>query len=391
MIGPMNLLWAALAQAVLGALTAVVVYLLGRRLFDDTTGLLAGVLTGIYGPAIFYTGILLSTTLEIFLSVLILYTITLARSRPTIGRWLGAGIVAGLGCLARPNFLLGVLAILAALPVLLPRGDRRPEWTTIWRAGAAFAIGIILVIAPCTARNRIIGGQWVLISAAGPETYRIANSYDSTPMNFVYPKRPPMPLASYAFWRHQGRKALLFWWGLEVPQNVNYYLGREGSRILRLPWFPFWLAVPLAAVGLWASRKRARSLGHVYIFLGAYYLSVVAFFVIARWRLPFIIPLLIFSAYGILTLYRNAVMARLWDCAGRPDWPWLAGVPMKGMSLLRFTALSAGPSMILPLQLTNVEVRRLDGTLVNLVRTVDGLGCLGDDPQRRQRAAQYEP
>lgn len=39
------------------------------------------------------------------------------------------------------------------------------------------------------------------------------------------------------------------------------------------------------------------------------------------------------------TLYRNAVMARLWNCAGPPDWPWLAGVPMKGMSLLRFTAM----------------------------------------------------
>lgn len=38
-------------------------------------------------------------------------------------------------------------------------------------------------------------------------------------------------------------------------------------------------------------------------------------------------------------LYRNAVMARLMNCDGPPDWPWLAGVPMEGMSLLRFTAL----------------------------------------------------
>ena len=38
-------------------------------------------------------------------------------------------------------------------------------------------------------------------------------------------------------------------------------------------------------------------------------------------------------------LYRNAVMSRLMVCDGPPDWPWLAGEPMKGMSLLRFTAL----------------------------------------------------
>jgi len=124
-----------------------------------------------------------------------------------------------------------------------------------------------------------------------------------------------MPLTSYAFWHHQARKALLFWWGLEVPQNVSYYLGREVSWILRLPWFPFWLAVPLAALGLWVTRQHARALAHIYIFLGAYYLSVVAFFVIARWRLPLIIPLLIFSASGLLSLYRNAA-ARDWRPLG---------------------------------------------------------------------------
>ena len=315
MAGPANLLGAALVQAILGALTAVVVYLLGRKLFDDATGLLAGLLAGVYGPVIFYTGIFLSTTLEVFLSVLILYLVTIALAQPTIPRWVGAGIVAGLGCLARPNFLLGVLALLAVLPLLLAREDRRPDWSSVWRAGIAFALGVILMIAPATARNRIEGGRWVLISAAGPETYRIANSFDSTPMNFVYPTQPPMPLTSYAFWRHQARKAVFFWWGLEVPQNVSYYLGREVSWVLRLPWFPFWLAVPLAALGLWTSRHHARALAHIYIFLGAYYLSVVAFFIIARWRLPLIIPLLIFTAYGILSLYRTAV-SRDWKPLG---------------------------------------------------------------------------
>ena len=38
-------------------------------------------------------------------------------------------------------------------------------------------------------------------------------------------------------------------------------------------------------------------------------------------------------------LYRNAVLGRLLACDGPPDWPWLAGLPLKGMSLLRFTAL----------------------------------------------------
>lgn len=35
-------------------------------------------------------------------------------------------------------------------------------------------------------------------------------------------------------------------------------------------------------------------------------------------------------------LYRNAVLARLLACDGILDWPWLAGTPLQGMSLLRF-------------------------------------------------------
>jgi 4-amino-4-deoxy-L-arabinose transferase-like glycosyltransferase len=306
-VGSANLWAAALAQAALGALTAGLVYLLGRRLFDDGTGLLAGILAGLYGPAIFYTGVFLSTTLEVFLSVLILYLVTLGREQPTGLRWLGAGVVAGLGCLARPNFLLGVFALLVLLPILGPLHGRWLDWKTCWRSALAFCVGIMLIVGPNIARNRIVGGQWVVVSAAGPETFRIANSYDSTPMNFVYPKRPPMPLTSYEFWRHQARKAALFWWGFEAPQNVNYYLAREVSWVLRLPWLSFWLAIPLAAFGLWTARKKAHALAHVYVFLGIYYLSVVAFFIIARWRLPLVIPLLIFTAAGLISLYRQAI------------------------------------------------------------------------------------
>ncbi len=311
LVGQGNLVGVALAQATVGAVTCALLYLLGRRLLDEATGLTAGFMAAVYGPAIFYVGIFLSTTLEVFLAIAILLAVSAARAGPTARRWLGAGVVAGLGCLARPNFLVGVVVLWGLLPVMLRRPDARLDWSLVRRAGLSFAIGVMLAITPVTARNWLIGGRPVLVSAAGPETFRIANSYDSPPLNFVYPKQPPMPLNSAAFWRHQARKAALFWWGFEPPQNVNVYLAREISPVLRLPWLPFWLAVPLAAVGLWATRKHARALVQIYAFLGAYYLSVVAFFIIARWRLPLIIPLLLFTAAGLLALLRW-VVARQW-------------------------------------------------------------------------------
>jgi len=314
LLGSGNLRAAALAQAALGALTCGLLYLLGRRCLDETTALIGGLLAAAYGTAVFYTGIFLSTTLEVFLAVAILLGITAARARPTVPRWLAAGIVTGLGCLARPNFLLPALLLGALLPLLIRRPGGGPNWATIGRAGAAFACGVILAIAPVTVRNWTVGGQLVLVSAAGPETFRIANSYDSTPLNFVYPRQPVMPITAGAFWRHQIRKAVLFWWGFEAPQNVNIYLARTLSPTLRLAWVPFWLAVPLAVVGLWATRSQANALAHVYIFLGGYYLAVVPFFVIARWRLPLIVPLLLFSAAGLLALCRW-IAAKQWRAA----------------------------------------------------------------------------
>jgi 4-amino-4-deoxy-L-arabinose transferase-like glycosyltransferase len=304
LLGPDNLTGAVIGQAALGAITCAMLYLLGRRLFDEPTGLLAGLMATCYGPAIFYTGIALSTTLEVFMTVAILLALTKACSLPTFGRWLIAGIAIGLGCLARPNFLLGFVVLWLLLPCLLRAQGVPADWPRVGRAAVAFVLGSALVILPVTTRNWIVGGKPILISAAGPETFRIANSFDSTPLNFVYPKQSRMPLTSTAFWRHQARKAALFWWGFEPPQNVNYYFARQLSPVLRFPWLPFWVVVPLGALGLWVTRRRWRGLLPMYVFLGAYYISIVAFFIIARWRLPLIIPLLCFSAAGILALVR---------------------------------------------------------------------------------------
>jgi len=315
LLGPDNLAGAALAQAGLGAGTCVLVYRLGRRLMGDGVGLTAGFLAAVYGPLIFYTGVFLSATLEVFLAVAMLLTLTLARERPRPARWALAGGVTGLACLARPNFLLAAVVLAALAPLLVCPPGERLRWRHGLHLALAFALGAVFVIAPVCLRNWSVGGQLVLISAAGPETFRIGNSYDSTPLNFVYPKAPRMPVASTAFWRHQARKAVLFWWGFEAPQNINYYLARELSPTLRLPWLAFWAAVPLATLGLWVTRDRRYALLHVLAFLLSYYASVVAFFVIARWRLPLVAPLLVFSAAGLHVL-AGWVWTRRWRAVG---------------------------------------------------------------------------
>jgi tetratricopeptide (TPR) repeat protein len=108
-----------------------------------------------------------------------------------------------------------------------------------------------------------------------------------------------MSIASAAFWRHQAVKAVFFWWGFEAPQNVNYYLFRMVSRVLALPLPTYWMLVPLAAVGLWAVRRRWRELAPLLLLGVGYYLSVVAFHIVGRFRLP-LLPLLLVLGAGAL-------------------------------------------------------------------------------------------
>jgi 4-amino-4-deoxy-L-arabinose transferase-like glycosyltransferase len=292
LFGP-GLFPAMLVQALLGSGSAVLVYWLGRRLADARVGLAAGLLAAGYKFLIFFGVILHSTTLEFFLACGAFLAVAVAGARGG-GWWGAAGVVTALAALARPNFL--VVPAFVAAGILLRDWGR---WREVGRAVACLALGFVLVVAPVTLRNLVVGGKLVLLTSAGPETFRIANSYDSTPLNFRYPRQPQMPLDSGAFWRHQAVKAALFWWGFEAPQNVNYYLFRTVSSVLALPLVTYWMLVPLAAAGLWGVRRRWRELAPLLLFGAGYYLSVVAFHIVGRFRLP-LLPLLLLLGAGAL-------------------------------------------------------------------------------------------
>ena len=99
--------WAPLLiQAMLGALTAVLVYAIGRRTFSETAGLLAGVLAAGWDLLIFYDGVLLKTSLTTFLCTACLLTLLQAAETKRLRHWILSGALAGLCCLARSSFLI---------------------------------------------------------------------------------------------------------------------------------------------------------------------------------------------------------------------------------------------------------------------------------------------
>ncbi|GAG16070.1 unnamed protein product, partial [marine sediment metagenome] len=61
------------AQFILGALAAALLFLIGTRLFNQKVGVIAALFYALYGPNLFYEGVMLRAALTEFLAVLSFY------------------------------------------------------------------------------------------------------------------------------------------------------------------------------------------------------------------------------------------------------------------------------------------------------------------------------
>jgi hypothetical protein len=154
-----------LVVALLGALTIVLVYLLGRRLAGPLAGLAGAALFALYPVTIFFTGKLMSEPLA---------TLTLAGAVLSFfwagdrGRhwaaWAVPGVLLGLTAFARPEYLAFV-AVFA--PLAFVRGARNAGWRRGLVAGGVLALAFAIPIVPWTLHVSSAEGRFVPISTGG--------------------------------------------------------------------------------------------------------------------------------------------------------------------------------------------------------------------------------
>ena len=155
-----------LVQCLLGGLTTLLVWRLTRRTFGRTESWVAGLAFALHPPAVLLPCLLLKPNL--FLPLLALLADLVVRRGGSWGRWLVAGLLAGLGALLRGNLLV-LLPVLALWPLV--RGGRR-RLSSTWSSSAGFVCGVLLVLAPVAVRNGLVGGVWALTtSGAGTNVY----------------------------------------------------------------------------------------------------------------------------------------------------------------------------------------------------------------------------
>ena len=162
-----------LIQFTLGALSVVLLYLIGRRVFSPGVGLAAGAAASVYGPLVYFEGELLPPGLAILLNLsLVLFLLRAGTvSRP----WscLAAGLLLGVAGLAVPHVFLFGPGVAGWM--LLRRDSGLPA-----RLGRVLllALGVFLVIGGTTWRNYHKGGDLVLLSSDSGLSFFLGNNPD---------------------------------------------------------------------------------------------------------------------------------------------------------------------------------------------------------------------
>ncbi|MFH2002609.1 MAG: tetratricopeptide repeat protein, partial [Planctomycetota bacterium] len=331
-VSGVSILAAKLIQALIGAMTCVLVLQLGRRVFGKTAGLIAGLMAAVYSPLIFFESELLATGPAAFESIALVILFLKARESRSPFFFFFFGLFCAICVLTRPTFLPVIVVGAAWLFICFFRSmPSRPAIVPL--LGVAL-FGFLLPASAVAWINREQTGHMGFLPSSSGLNFYLGNnsSYEETVnarMGSEWSELLHLPEAAHVpdddwsrsrfYWSQaleyavsdpldfasgMGRKALQIVSSREIPRNVDIYLFRKWSWMLRcLLWkaggfgFPFGLLFPLAMVGWFLNRRRIPFV--LRMSLVVYSLSVVAVFVTARYRIPMIPLLAMLAAAGV--------------------------------------------------------------------------------------------
>lgn len=352
-----NVFNAQIVQSVLGSINCVLLYYIAKKYFNAGTSVLAGLLMACYGTFIFYDACFLPVTLNTFLILCFLLSVSgLQRDKRPLS-WFVPGVFIALAANTH-QIIFAAVPVIPVVQYYWYRDDagKRPSPAIIFHHAvskrlACFLCGLLIVMAAFAvvkyAQSRDLsapsnnagvnfylgnnpradgvgvppeGVAWMRL-INGPVVGRSLTDGKSGHSSYFYRKAfgwiSAHPLS---FMTLYGKKLLYCFSAVEIKNNVNMYRYGDYSALLRcLLWatpfisFPFGIVFPLAAFGLVLSfRSNPRRFLHFYLYLIAVPAGTALFFVCARYRMPLVPVLLLFAAFAIDALSK-AIKNRKWE------------------------------------------------------------------------------
>jgi dolichyl-phosphate-mannose-protein mannosyltransferase/tetratricopeptide repeat protein len=310
-------------QCLLGALAAVWIGDGTSRLFGRRAGLAAGALAALYGPWIWYDLQLEKSALACALTAFLFWLALSPMPEGSAGRALGRALAAGMALGALTLLRENAAVLLVALAVAVGRA-REGRGARL----AALVGGFALVLAPVALRNRALGGAPLPTASNAGVNFYIGNGAeadgqyrpliagrghpdhereDATRIAQDMSGRALTPAEVSGFWFRlalsemraepghwlwlTAHKARLLAHRREIMDAVAFEVFQDGSWVLRvLGLVGFGLLLPLAVAGMVLAGRRGNA-GLSLAAAGLLALSILAFFVVGRFRLG-LVPLL---------------------------------------------------------------------------------------------------
>lgn len=238
-----------LAQVVLGALVAMLVYLMALEAFGFGAALVAGLAVALGPSTAYVTALFLSETLFTFLLTASMWFWT-RKSGVMAGIFLGAatlaravslplaGVVLLLGLLMKFNRTLNLKMALVALAVIAPWTIRNAITQSAFIPVASVGWGANMLLGTIDVPYGT-GSEWI--------TYAQDKGFSEIASKAETPHEAEKQMGALAFERI--RQDPLHWLWLRVKQAPRFWLG-SGDMISMHPAFKY--AYRLGAVGFWA-------------------------------------------------------------------------------------------------------------------------------------------
>ena len=343
-----------LMQAFVGGLTAGLTFLIGVKAFGRRAGIIAGLVTALYGTLIYYETELLIEAIAVPLGLWAIWLAMDESSRPSprLTRWFGVGVVVGLFAIARPNILPVVPAFWwwAWPPSAISRSSGLAGRI---KGPLILTLGVLVPIIPVTVRNYVVAQDAVLISYQGGVNLWLGNNPNADGLTMQMPEialdesvewnefvrttdsiasslagRPLHASEISSFWTGRAlgwmvdnpmtavagwlKKAWYFFGGFEVSDQTDIYAYSDYSSLLNilishpLIYIPFGLIAPLGLLGLVLAWRKSDQTRPLVGFVVLYALTVILFLATARHRLP-VVPIFIVCAAAAVVQFGRAL------------------------------------------------------------------------------------
>ena len=354
----------AFLQACLDAGTAVVIYLLGRDIFQRSSrrvmttaagqqcdlaspnqakllGITAACAWAFFVPAQTYAVILMPTACFVFVFWLVVWRIAKNKNAPAAGECLYLGLFIGIMAMGIATILVLFPLVLAAL-LFKPKIGKRKGWQVFVLGAALCCAGVAAGTSPCWIHNYFIARDPVVLSAHSGINFWIGNN----PIANGYPRFPPglragqaamledsIAVAENAAGHPLKRSEVSNYWSVKARSYINNNFG-AWLKLIALKFRNFWNAFQyddvsiitnlreqgvvfpgiyfgiVAALGLpgmlLAWRFAPQSLWITAAIL-LHMFSVLAVFITERYRLAVVPGLLLFAGFGLSILWKSCV------------------------------------------------------------------------------------